>query len=103
MGNEQIKAFVEKASTDAGLKQKLENLPKDEAEVIKAVVKIANDAGYHFSEQDWHEAHKNMVGSGEITQEDLDKVSGGTLVTLTIIIATTTPPIINITLTICKK
>lgn len=92
MAADQVHAFLEKAKTDEGIKGKLKSLPQGQ-EGVAALVNIGKEAGYNFSEQDLSEALKGKESSGEISQEDLDKVSGGTIIT---------PTIIAMTLTVCR-
>ena len=101
MATENVKAFLEKAKTNEGLKAKFKGLPSDEKGMVRKIVEIGKNAGYHFSEQDWYDMHKSALQSGELKEEDLAKVSGGTIFTITTPIVINT--IVTATVTVCRK
>ena len=71
--NEQVKAFLAKASEDEVLKVKLDalaDLPKDE--VAEKVAAVAREAGFDLAAEDFHPA------SAELDASELDAVAGGT-------------------------
>ncbi len=80
-----LNGMLNKAKGDEALKAKL-----TEAGNASEVVAIGAEAGFTFTEADVDAAHKSKVSSGEVSQDDLDKVSGGTIGT-----------IIMMTITIC--
>lgn len=82
MSTENVRAFLNKARSDKQLQAKFKNLPSDSNAAVKKIVQIGKDAGYHFTEQDWLRLRKESLQKGEISQADLDKISGGTLMTL---------------------
>lgn len=82
-----LNAFLDKAKGDDALKSKL-----SEAGSPADVVAMGAEAGFHFSEADLEEASKGKMSSGEVSQADLDNVSGGTI---------TISPVL-ITLTVCR-
>lgn len=88
MSVENIKAFMDKAKSDEGLKAKLQG--KENADDLIAVGK---EAGYEFNQADLQEYLKHKQSSGEVSQDDLEKVSGGTI---------TISPIIVMTVTVCR-
>lgn len=72
--------FVEKLKSDPKLHDRLKALPhEDEEAAIRGLVEIARDAGYEFSADEYQAYVRKRVDSGEISEEELDKVAGGTL------------------------
>lgn len=88
MGQDQVHAFAEKAKSDSALQEKLKEMPQG-PESLNYVVNVAKEAGYDFTTQELEEASKQKAGSGEISQEDLDKISGGTFGIITVIVQVT--------------
>lgn len=74
-----LNSFLEKAKGDDGLKQKLSEVGSP-AEIVA----VGSEAGYNFSEADVEQASKESLSSGEIKQEDLDKVSGGSPISIVV-------------------
>lgn len=90
MSTQNVHAFLQKASSEPGLKEKVKGLPQGQ-EGLSQLLSMAKEAGYEFSEQELTEVSKSKTGSGEISQADLEKVAGGTILTpVTIIVATIT-------------
>ena len=75
--------FRKKIESDPELQQKIRALPRDPS-AIQGLIKIAGDAGYTISEQDLQEAQKVAFQSGELTEEQLQMVTGGTSITIVI-------------------
>ena len=96
MSKENVTAFIDKAKSDPSLQGKLRKLPGEESSAIKEVVKIAAGAGYHFSEQEYRNAAKDQLQSGELQEDDLAKVSGGTIISVVTIV-------VQVTLTVCRR
>ena len=67
MSEEQLKSFLEKVKTDTSLQQRLKA-----AADADAVVSIAKEAGFSISADDLKKAQS------EISEEELEGVSGGT-------------------------
>ncbi|QBE68866.1 hypothetical protein SynWH8101_1280 [Synechococcus sp. WH 8101] len=71
MSEEQLKAFMEAAKSDAGLQEKLKAAKDGDA-----VVTIAKAAGFIISAEELKRAHS------EVSEEELDGVAGGGLAIL---------------------
>ena len=85
MAEQQVHDFMDKVKSDENLRSKLEKMPAGQ-DSIKYVIDLGKEAGYDFNERDLEAATKSKLSSGEISQEDLDKVSGGTgILTITVI------------------
>ena len=69
MSEEQLKAFLEKVKADTSLQEKLIAVKSD----ADAVVAIANEAGFMISADDLKKAQS------EISDEELEEASGGTI------------------------
>ena len=69
MSEEQLKAFLEKVQGDTSLQEKLKA-----ATDANAVIAIANEAGYMISADYISKAQSEI---SEITEEDLESISGG--------------------------
>lgn len=67
-----LNAFLDKAKGDEELKTKLM-----EAGSSADVVALGKEAGFNFTEEDLNAHHNSKISSGEVSQEDLDRVSGG--------------------------
>lgn len=65
-----VLAFVQKLDNDAGLHQKAIALQGD----VDGLVRLAAQAGYTFTAQDWQEAQREP---GELSEDDLNNVAGG--------------------------
>jgi predicted ribosomally synthesized peptide with nif11-like leader len=63
-----IQAFVQAVNKDSQLQGRVAALNGN----VEGLVKLAADAGYSFTAQDWRTAV-----SGELSEGDLDTVSGG--------------------------
>ena len=75
---EQIKAFIEKAKTDSELMAKLDALGRKGAEGVDEVVSLAAKYGFSVTKEDMEAARRgNCPHHGELSEEDLDVVSGG--------------------------
>ena len=72
MSEEQLKAFLEKVKADTSLQEKLKA-----ASDADAVVAIVKDAGFSISADD-------LKRSIELSEEELEGVSGGTTITLVV-------------------
>ena len=74
MSEEQLIAFQEAVIADAALKEKLRA-----AGDVDAVVVIANDAGFVISAEELGAAAQAAVSAhaGELSDEELDSISGG--------------------------
>lgn len=86
MSVQNVNAFIEKAQKEQGLQQELRRIPQgNEDATIRGIVKLGEKWGFHFSEQDYRSAVKSRIQSGEISEKDLAKVSGGTLTAVTMV------------------
>lgn len=83
-----LNGLLQKAKDDEGLRTKL-----TEAGSAAEIVAVGAEAGFSFTEADVDAAHKEKMSSGEVSQEDLDNVSGGTIIS----------PVIMITITVCGR
>jgi predicted ribosomally synthesized peptide with nif11-like leader len=73
-----VLAFWQKVNKDSGLQNRLEPVQKlGEQAAANEVVKIANDAGFAFSNAALAETMKAQVGTGELQEKQLDAVAGG--------------------------
>jgi len=83
MSTDNVKAFYEKVAADEALGDKVkavgeglagrgQTAPDDTA--LAEIVKIAGEAGFDFSADDWKAAQGK---AGELSTQDLDKVAGG--------------------------
>jgi predicted ribosomally synthesized peptide with nif11-like leader len=68
-----LKALIEKVSTDEELKKKVDALKelKDEKEIIAATIKIAGEYGIVITEDDF------VPKDGEVDDNELNSVAGG--------------------------
>ena len=73
MSQEQLKAFAEKAQADPALQAKIKVAPDPET-----VIGIAKEAGFTITAEDLSTAE------GNLTDEDLEGVAGGTTTLITI-------------------
>ena len=80
---QQMKAFIEKASSDSDLMAKLDELGKcgDEGKIVA----LAAEYGFEITEEDCREAAEKASCAGcamktqQLTEEDLESVDGGFL------------------------
>ena len=70
MSEEQLKAFLEKVKADTSLQEKLKAATDNDA-----VAAIAKEAGFSISADDLKNAQS---GISEISDEELERVAGGT-------------------------
>ena len=73
MSAEQLTALLAKLNDDAGLREKLKG-----AVDLDAAVAMAQEAGFDVSKADWlkrHQANQTLV---ELTDAELEEVTGGT-------------------------
>jgi len=75
MSVESAKEFLKKLQEDAELKKAIEEAKEDTAKVKK----IVEDAGFSFTKQELEEA-MGVTGSQELSEEDLEKVAGGSTI-----------------------
>jgi len=74
---EQIKLFIEKANTDSELLSKLDALGAKNAGADE-VIALAAEYGFTFTAQEYEQAKARAhAKTGELSEEDLDAVSGG--------------------------
>jgi len=78
---DQLKAFLEKAGTDEGLNAKLEALGEESGQndagfANKKLIALAAEHGFTFTLEDV-EAAKTGTFAGELSEEQLEHVSGG--------------------------
>ena len=71
----QIKAFFEKAKSDENLMAKLDELGKKEAPA-EEIISLAAEYGFVITAEEIEQA-KGLQQTGELSEEELDKVSGG--------------------------
>ena len=72
MSEEQLSALLAKLKDDAGLQEKLKGVAD-----LDAAVALAKEAGFDVSKADWlkrHQANQTLV---ELTDDELEKVTGG--------------------------
>src|SRR5258706_177477 len=71
MSEQHVLAFVNKVNKDKALQAKMHALPGDTA----ALVKFAGESGFSFSVEEWQAVAASSFG--ELTDGDLDAVTGG--------------------------
>ena len=75
----QMQAFIEKAKNDSGLMAKLDELGASGADHEK-ITALAADYGFSITEEDCQNAMTaGMQKAGELAEEDLDAVAGGSI------------------------
>ena len=80
MSAQAVRDFWQKAQTDPGLRQQLQELKTDEqAAAITGAVKLAAAAGFAFTAQDYETALKERRSEGNLSDVDLARVTGGAL------------------------
>jgi len=82
MSIEAVKAFVEKVKGDSDLRETLLAIgPEDGDTALAEIVRIASEAGFSFSPEDYKAAALEMAearhAAGELSDEALDAVAGG--------------------------
>src|SRR5262245_50827009 len=91
MTTEAVKQFWQKAKQDKALQTKLAAIQaKDQKAAITALLKVAGDAGFAFTAQEYEAAIKEALAqqhaAGELKDKEMEAVSGGrlpiTLITL---------------------
>lgn len=70
-----LKKFLEKANQDEAIQTQLK-----EAQNYSDIVKIGKENNYNFTEDDIKQLKEEQTKSGALSEEDLNKVSGGTLI-----------------------
>ena len=85
MAQETVKAFFKQVEEDQGFSNRYKSLLKDiakagtdEAAAIQQVTQFASRNGYEFAAEDLKGVAAEMQG-GELTNEQLDAVAGGTI------------------------
>jgi len=73
---------VEKVDTDPDLQSKVQAIaPGDKDAALEEIVRIASEAGFSFTVEDYEAAALEMAqdrhAAGELSDEDLDAVAGG--------------------------
>ncbi len=82
MSAEKVKQFMSKAQTDKALQSQIQAAPKGAgAKTVAELVKIASQAGFVFSTEDYEEAVNELLdekhAAGVLNDEELALVSGG--------------------------
>ena len=77
MSDDQLQAFLEAVKADAGLQEKLKG-----ATELDIAVAIAKEAGFDLRKDDFDTA--KQTGPVELSDEELDAVTGGSLADLVI-------------------
>lgn len=72
MSEDLVKSLIAKVSADPGLQAKIKELKASGA----SATDIANALGFQLSEEDLSKG-KSLVQAGELSDSDLEKVSGG--------------------------
>lgn len=77
MSAEDLENFFEQVSKDEDLKSEFDGLEDQEAIVEKAL-QLGEEQGYEFTEEEVHRViQQTMDESGELSEEQLEQVSGG--------------------------
>jgi predicted ribosomally synthesized peptide with nif11-like leader len=75
MSNEKVLSFLNECKVDHELQEKLTKVAPEDKE---GLIKIANEAGYGFTAEEWAEYEKTLrAKKDELTEDELDNVSGG--------------------------
>ena len=82
MSVQAVHDFWQKARQDPALRQQLEELKAEGKEAtIAAVVRIAAEAGFTFTTEDYDKALRALLGRehaiGELTDAELERIGGG--------------------------
>jgi predicted ribosomally synthesized peptide with nif11-like leader len=81
---EQIKSFIEKVNNDKGLQEKMKALAEKKA-ASSEVAALAKENGFTFTAADFdafaQDAAKRAVASGQMSEEQLAAVAGGSYAT----------------------
>jgi len=82
MSIEVVKAFMEKVKADTDLQSELQAIaPGDKDAALAKVVRVASEAGFSFSAEDYEAAAPEIAqarhAAGDLSDEDLDAVAGG--------------------------
>ena len=72
MSIESVQNFYESIQNDSTLQERVKN-----ASDSTAVVQIASEKGYEFTEQELENAMRSAIIEGEIPEEQLEAVAGG--------------------------
>ena len=72
MSIKSVQDFYELTQNDSALQERVKN-----ANDSTAVVQIASEKGYEFTEQELENAMREVIIEGEIPEEQLEAVSGG--------------------------
>lgn len=87
MSMENLHAFLDKSRSDEKLKARLSEMGSPED-----VINLGKEWGYEFSANELEQATKERLSSGELKQDDLENISGGTVIS-----------VIFLTVTVCGK
>ena len=80
MSAQTVRDFWQKAKQDQGLQQKLDAIQERQRQAtIAAVVKLAAEAGFAFTAQEYDAAVKEELarqhGAGELSDADLERIA----------------------------
>ena len=73
---DQFQAFIEKAKNDSGLMAKLDELGANDAKTDE-IIKIAAEYGFTLTAADVDELRNTVKKGAELSEEELNGVSGG--------------------------
>ncbi len=76
MSVENLKSFLRKVNEDEEAKNRVKKLA-EESNPNTALCNYGQELGFDFNEEDIKTFNKQVLASGEITEEDLSNVSGG--------------------------
>lgn len=81
MSTENLKLFFDKVREDDKLQEKLVKLSdENREELVNKMIEVGAERGYEFSRKDMKQfATEQMVESGELSEEEMEAVAGGTL------------------------
>ena len=72
----QIQAFIEKAKSDENILANIKELSKKETSDDE-IISLAADYGFTITKDDIESMKNHKTESGELNEEDLEKVAGG--------------------------
>lgn len=73
MSIESVKGFYESLTNDQALQERVKS-----ADDSVAIVQIASEKGYDFTDQELERAMQEAIVEGELSEQELEAVAGGT-------------------------
>jgi len=83
MSLDALKDFGKKVMEDADLKAKAKKVG---LENVDGIIALAKENGFDISKEDFVAAAKEVQSSGELSEEDLEKISGGLVTAMAVVV-----------------